>query len=82
MVSGKMNFISNYMTQSSNNAMIKDKNEDKKEDGGENKDEKNSEQEKALLQQLGSYELKDQHDKIIKLEDYKGKVVFLNFWAT
>ena len=55
MVSGKMNFISNYMTQSSNNAMIKDKNEDKKE---------------------------DQHDKIIKLEDYKGKVVFLNFWAT
>ena len=36
MVSGKMNFISNYMTQSSNNAMIKDKNEDKKEDGGEN----------------------------------------------
>ena len=53
-----------------------------KEDGGENKDEKNSEQEKALLQQLGSYELKDQHDKIIKLEDYKGKVVFLNFWAT
>ena len=82
MVSGKMNFISNYMTQSSNNAMIKDKNEDKKEDGEENKDEKNSEQEKALLQQLGSYELKDQHDKIIKLEDYKGKVVFLNFWAT
>ena len=82
MVSGKMNFISNYMTQSSNTAMIKDKNEDKKEDGGENKDEKNSEQEKALLQQLGSYELKDQHDKIIKLEDYKGKVVFLNFWAT
>ena len=82
MVSGKMNFIRNYMTQSSNNAMIKDKNEDKKEDGGENKDEKNSEQEKALLQQLGSYELKDQHDKIIKLEDYKGKVVFLNFWAT
>ena len=82
MVSGKMNFISNYMTQSSNNAMIKDNNEDKKEDGGENKDEKNSEQEKALLQQLGSYELKDQHDKIIKLEDYKGKVVFLNFWAT
>ena len=82
MVSGKMNFISNYMTQSSNNAMIKDKNEDKKEDGGENKDEKNSEQERALLQQLGSYELKDQHDKIIKLEDYKGKVVFLNFWAT
>ena len=82
MVSGKMNFISNYMTQSSNNAMIKDKNEDKKEDGGENKDEKNSEQEKALLQQLGSYELKDQHDKIIKLEDYKGKVVFLSFWAT
>lgn len=82
MVSGKMNFISNYMTQSSNNAMIKDKNEDKKEDGGGNKDEKNSEQEKALLQQLGSYELKDQHDKIIKLEDYKGKVVFLNFWAT
>ena len=82
MVSGKMNFISNYMTQSSNNAMIKDKNEDKKEDGGENKDEKNSEQEKALLQQLGSYELKDQHDKIIKLDDYKGKVVFLNFWAT
>lgn len=82
MVSGKMNFISNYMIQGNNNAMIKDKNEDKKEDGGENKDEKNSDQEKALLQQLGSYELKDQHDKIIKLEDYKGKVVFLNFWAT
>lgn len=28
------------------------------------------------------FELKDQHGKTHKLSDYKGKVVFLNFWAT
>lgn len=27
-------------------------------------------------------ELKDQFGKSHKLEDYKGKVIFLNFWAT
>lgn len=28
------------------------------------------------------FELKDQYGKVHKLSDYKGKVVFLNFWAT
>ena len=28
------------------------------------------------------FELKDQYGKTHKLSDYKGKVVFLNFWAT
>lgn len=28
------------------------------------------------------FELKDQYGKIHKLSDYRGKVVFLNFWAT
>ena len=28
------------------------------------------------------FELKDQYGNLHKLEDYKGKVIFLNFWAT
>ncbi len=28
------------------------------------------------------FELKDINGKVLKLSDYKGKVVFLNFWAT
>lgn len=28
------------------------------------------------------FELKDQYGNVHKLEDYKGKVIFLNFWAT
>src|SRR5262249_51828784 len=29
-----------------------------------------------------SFSLKDMHDRVVKLSDYKGKVILLDFWAT
>ena len=47
--------------------------------GKSDKEEKDQDSEKVRAH-MG--ELKDQFGKSHKLEDYKGKVIFLNFWAT
>lgn len=47
--------------------------------GKADKEEKDQDPEKVRAH-MG--ELKDQFGKSHKLEDYKGKVIFLNFWAT
>ncbi|MBI4889062.1 MAG: TlpA family protein disulfide reductase [Acidobacteria bacterium] len=38
--------------------------------------------EKGKRNQAAEFELKDASGKVVKLSDYRGKVVLLNFWAT
>jgi peroxiredoxin len=36
----------------------------------------------TLGQQAPDFALKDEHGRIVKLSDYRGRLVFLNFWAS
>lgn len=49
-------------------------------DGSEKR--KQSNEEKEAIRQLVNYSLLDQKGNEVKIKDYKGKVIFLNFWAT
>lgn len=53
--------------------------QDISEGSDSNKEDESIKQEKI---QAFDFELQDQYGKTHKLSDYKGKVVFLNFWAT
>lgn len=53
----------------------------------QNKDDKNAQEDKGNSTKVDKiiapdFSLVDQHGNIHKLSDYKGKIVFLNFWAT
>ncbi|WP_340147295.1 cytochrome c biogenesis protein/redoxin [Ruminiclostridium josui] len=82
-VSGYLNSISN--NQQNNSQVIQDKSESKNtSDTSENQaTEKDgtSSGEKRVIPAF-DFTLTDQYGKKHKLSDYKGKVVFLNFWAT
>lgn len=58
------------------------KSEDKKEVRNSNKDSKENKDESADKIKPIDFTLYDQYGKKHKLSDYKGKTVFLNFWAT
>ena len=45
-------------------------------------DEDDKEEEERALAPLADLELTDQFGNVHRLEDYKGRVIFLNFWAT
>ncbi len=93
MFTGYFNGISSYLSKLSNNS-ISQNNEITKETKKENEEitsedelkqedleeEVQNEQKEIVL--APDFELKDQYGNKHKLSDYKGKVVFLNFWAT
>ena len=47
---------------------------------GDNKDKSASHTEENL--EIGKLALKDLNDHVINLKEYKGKIIFINFWAT
>ena len=79
MFTGKLNTISMYMSASTDNSSIQEKKNEKapanKEDSADNKDEASD------VEQL-NFVLKDQNGVKGSFSDYRGKVIFLNFWAT
>lgn len=89
---GWINSLTGYLNTNGNNQSISqksDKNnakEDKDEEKGSSKDDdvadSNSEQAKPGELPAYDFTLLDQNGKEHKLSEYKGKVVFLNFWAT
>lgn len=86
MFTGKMNSITGYLTNVTQEKQETKIEENKKEDGEKNekvKEEKEEkDQTKKELTDALPMELKDQYGNVHNLEDYKGKVIFLNFWAT
>lgn len=81
MFTGKMNTITAYLTNVTQEQQApkekKEKKEEVKKEKKEEKEEKKKEMPDALPMQL-----KDQYGNVHNIEDYKGKVIFLNFWAT
>ena len=96
MFTGKMNDITGYLSTVQTDAAQEDPSEEDEDAGGESSDAGGSsgsdagsgaddgeEAERALrAAPLSDLELTDQFGNVHRLEDYKGKVVFLNFWAT
>lgn len=86
MFTGKMNSITGYLTnvtQEQQASKEKDQNKEKdkvKEEEKENVQEK--EEKKKEMPDALPMKLKDQYGNVHDLADYKGKVIFLNFWAT
>ncbi len=75
MFTGKMNSITGYLTEVSKEEATTETTND------EENDEVVEEEEKEMPDAL-PMKLKDQYGKVHDLEEYKGKVIFLNFWAT
>ena len=79
MFTGKLNTISTYMSASTDNSSIQEKKNEKapatKEESADDKDEASD------VEQL-NFVLKDQNGVKVSFSDYRGKVIFLNFWAT
>lgn len=75
MFTGKMNAVTGYLSgaQASQKTQETQESQEEKEP---------QEPEPAELTDAAGFELKDQFGKIHKLSDYKGKTVFINFWAT
>lgn len=93
MFTGKMNAITGYLskiatTQTSDTSKkVEDSVKSEKPKESENKAPENEDSAKADTEKKEqpdaiAFELKDQYGNVHTLEDYKGKVVFLNFWAT
>lgn len=78
MFTGKMNTISTYMSASGNKTSKQEQSSDTNKE--ESKEDSTDKQEEAG-EQL-DFVLKDQNGKKVSFEEYRGKVIFLNFWAT
>ena len=83
--SGKLSYIQNNTNNSSSSTEYstgKDAtNSDNEENDKSNSTASSNKSEENKTPAI-DFELKDQYGKTHKLSDYKGKVVFLNFWAT
>lgn len=82
---GWINNITGYLSNfngSSNNSYVQEQEEPKEEVKEEPQEEVKDEEEKKELPNAIDFTLKDQYGNTHKLSDYKGKTVFLNFWAT
>ncbi len=75
MFTGKMNSITGYLTEVAKEEATTETVDDKE------KDEEIEKEQKEMPDAL-PMKLKDQYGKVHDLESYKGKVIFLNFWAT
>lgn len=95
MFTGKMNDITGYLstvqtdtTQEGQNGQGEGSGEDdqsspQKDSGADSRADGAEDEKRALMPApLADLELTDQFGRTHKLEDYKGKVIFLNFWAT
>lgn len=92
MLSGKLNSISSYLSEISNSATenVVEENSDEtasveSESSNENTDEKSEAKESEEVGEIlpaEDFTLVDQYGNTHSLSEYKGKVVFLNFWAT
>lgn len=92
MLSGKLNSISSYLSEITNSATenVVEENSDEtanveSESSNENTDEKSEAKESEEVGEIlpaEEFTLVDQYGNTHSLSGYKGKVVFLNFWAT
>lgn len=93
MFTGKMNSITGYLSKLTPSNVVEEKKEDsvpgektdtEEETGDSTKDsQKDSEAEKdSQIVPSIDFTLQDQYGQAHTLSDYKGKTVFLNFWAT
>lgn len=97
MFTGKMNSITGYLSQSSGSqksesqenkeeSTVKteedEEKENQQEDQQEDQEESASTDQEEELQPAFDFTLKDQYGNTHTLSEYKGKTVFLNFWAT
>ena len=87
MVTGKMNAITGYLsgapaqTSSKESTEDADKNQTGKEEKDPQEDSSESEEQQDLYP-APDFVLTDQYGNEHSLADYKGKTIFLNFWAT
>lgn len=88
MVTGKMNMVTGYLSGGDaakvEESIAQTEEEQASEQEQERVTKKDAEETKTVseLPPAVDFELKDQFGKVHRLEDYKGKTVFLNFWAT
>lgn len=80
MFTGKMNDVTGYLSNTSENGNAQRSQTENTQDteDSEKADEGKTEDAAPAV----DFELKDQFGNVHKLEDYKGKTIFLNFWAT
>lgn len=83
MFTGKMNAFTGYLSGDTNaNLESQEETEKESEDASEDKEENKEEESKETVVPAIDFTLKDQFGNEHTLSDYKGKTVFLNFWAT
>lgn len=89
MFTGKMNAITGYLSgaagtqaQTAGKEASKEENTAKEEDDEDTEHESSPSEEKQDLYPAPDFVLTDQYGNEHSLADYKGKTVFLNFWAT
>lgn len=83
--SGKLSYIQNNTNNSSSSTEYstgKDATNSNSEENDKSNGTASSNKPEENKTPAIDFELKDQYGKTQKLSDYKGKVVFLNFWAT
>lgn len=86
--SGKLSYTANSTNASSNSNVTYSTGKDATNSNTEENNKEATQNEEASSNANNDktpaidFELKDQYGKTHKLSDYKGKVVFLNFWAT
>ncbi len=92
MFTGKMNDVTGYLSEISSAEESKEAGEhtaeteefalkDSEENTSESGQQGGNQADKDVMPAI-KFELKDQYGNTHKLEDYKGKTIFLNFWAT
>ncbi|RGT73217.1 cytochrome C biogenesis protein [Ruminococcus sp. AF18-22] len=79
MFTGKMNAVTGYLSGAKTPQAVSEKKEETAEKEDRQAEQKADGQEKKAEH---DFTLKDQYGEEHTLSDYKGKVVFLNFWAT
>lgn len=80
MFTGKMNDITGYLSSASQSSTGTDADDSDsgKEDPADSDDGADADQTVRAYE----FEMEDQFGNVHRLDDYKGKVIFLNFWAT
>lgn len=80
MFTGKMNDITGYLSSASQSSTGTDADDSAsgKEDPADSDDGADADQTVRAYE----FEMEDQFGNVHRLDDYKGKVIFLNFWAT
>ena len=84
MFTGKMNDITGYLSSAGTDADDSDSGKEDPADGEGGGDAADSDDGADAAQTVRAYEfeMEDQFGNVHRLDDYKGKVIFLNFWAT